>query len=140
MVSRSRHKNHSQITFSSASCQFRIGFDPPSFHHWHSTGCHRFCTLFHFNQAHAAISSDCQTLMVAETWDLNADLGSGLQAKKIDIQFVPRIHIEPRSRYGFYSPAIQWCLAPPKHFDRRQTLRFSRVLWLALMRSYAHLQ
>lgn len=145
MVIRNGYEIQSRITFTSPSCHFRIGFNSPSFHHWHSTGCHWFWALSHFYQTHATIASDCQTLVITETWNFNANLGSGLQTKqKIDIQFVPSLGLVGAPWHSnfleFHLPAKRWCPVPPKHFVHQRTLRFFRALWLVLLPSHAHSQ
>lgn len=114
-------------TFSGPSCQFRIRFYAPSFHHGHSAGSNWFWTFLHFNQAHSTIASNGQSFMITEAWNLNTNLCSSLSPSNLCHE---KLYTRKKSSSIQHLLATQWCLDQRKHFDHRRKLQFSRALWL----------
>lgn len=78
---------HQQELHDALAClagQIGVGLDAPPLHHWHGARGHRLGTLLHLHQAHATVAGHRQPLVVAESGNLHADLGSSLWTKKCD--------------------------------------------------------
>lgn len=69
-------------TLPGLASQVRVGLDPPALHDRHRAGGDWLQLLLDLHQAHPAVPSDCQPLVVAEPGDLYPDLGRRLENRR----------------------------------------------------------